>query len=100
MKKSEHNVKPYPEASAFSLYKSRIPWLLFLMISATFTGQIISFFEHSLAAQAALISFIPMLMDTGGNSGNQATITVIRSISVGELQKEDLWQILRKEWKL
>ncbi len=89
--------RSYPETSSFDLFRQRIPWLLFLMISATFTGQIISFFEHSLAAQAALISFIPMLMDTGGNSGNQASVTIIRSLSMKEINQKDLTNVLRKE---
>ncbi len=100
MKKEQEKQKPYPEDSALELFQRRIPWLLFLMISATVTGQIIFFFENSLAAQAALISFIPMIMDTGGNSGNQATITVIRSISMGEIGLRDLSKVVRKEMKV
>ena len=78
----------------------RIPWLLVLMISATFTGQIIAHFENALAAQAALIAFIPMLMDTGGNSGSQASVTVIRSLSLQELRFMDLFRVLWKEFRV
>ena len=69
---SEH---PYLRAKTLEIWKQRIPWLLLLMVSATFTGMIISGFEQALAAQAALIAFIPMLMDTGGNCGSQASVT-------------------------
>ncbi len=89
--------KPYKSTSSFSLYLHRIPWLLILMISATFTGMIISHFEAALAAQVVLTAFIPMLMDTGGNSGSQSSVTVIRAISLGELQFKDLPMVMFKE---
>ena len=79
------------------LFRQRIPWLLLLMISATFTGMIITSFETALAAQVALTAFIPMLMDTGGNSGSQSSVTVIRAISLGELSFKDLPMVVWKE---
>lgn len=89
--------KAYPESGVWETFRKRIPWLLILMISATVTGQIIARFESALAAQAVLISFIPMLMDTGGNSGSQASVTVIRSLSLQELRFGDLFRVLWKE---
>ncbi|MBQ8074748.1 MAG: magnesium transporter [Oscillospiraceae bacterium] len=89
--------KEYLRSNALELYKKRIPWLLLLMVSATFTGMIISRFENALAAQVVLTSFIPMLMDTGGNSGSQASVTVIRSLSLGELEFTDLAAVIWKE---
>ncbi len=89
--------KPYKNTSAFSLYLHRIPWLLILMVSATFTGMIISHFEAALAAQVVLTAFIPMLMDTGGNSGSQSSVTIIRAISLGELEFKDLPKVVLKE---
>ncbi len=89
--------KTYLKSSAWELFKNRIPWLLLLMVSATFTGMIINGFESALAAQAALIAFIPMLMGTGGNSGSQSSVTVIRSLSLGELEFSDLLRVLWKE---
>ena len=78
--------KPYMRTTVWETYKKRIPWLLLLMISATFTGAIISSFEEALSVCAALIAFIPMLMDTGGNAGGQAIVTVIRGLSLGEIE--------------
>lgn len=89
--------KPYLKTGIFETWKSRIPWLLFLMVSATFTGQIITSFEDSLAAYVALTSFIPMLMDTGGNSGSQTSATVIRALSLGDLEFRDLLRVIWKE---
>ncbi len=89
--------KTYLRSSAWELFKNRIPWLLLLMISATFTGMIINSFESALAAQAALIAFIPMLMGTGGNSGSQSSVTVIRALSLGELDLDDLPRVIWKE---
>ena len=79
------------------LFKHRIPWLLLLMVSATFTGLIITKFENALAAQVVLTAFIPMLMDTGGNSGSQSSVTVIRALSLGELDFADLSKVIGKE---
>ncbi len=89
--------KPYLKTGVFETFKKRIPWLLILMISATFTGRIIAGFEAALAAQAVLISFIPMLMDTAGNTGSQSSVTVIRSLSLNELQFKDLFRVAWKE---
>ncbi|MBQ7661733.1 MAG: magnesium transporter [Clostridia bacterium] len=88
---------PYLKTSPFSIYKTRIPWLLLLMISATFTSMIISSFENALAAQVILTMFIPMLMDTGGNCGSQASVTVIRALSLGEVGWKDVLRVLAKE---
>ncbi len=89
--------KTYLRSNAFDLFRHRIPWLLLLMVSATFTGMIITGFESALAAQVALTAFIPMLMDTGGNSGSQSSVTVIRAISLGELEFSDLPRVIGKE---
>ena len=89
--------KPYIRQSVFGLYKSRIPWLLLLMVSATFTGSIISSFEATLATYGALTMFIPMLMDTGGNCGGQASVSVIRGLSLGEIEFRDFFRVVWKE---
>ena len=89
--------RTYLKSSPWALFKSRIPWLLLLMVSATFTGMIITAFEGALAAQVALTAFIPMLMGTGGNSGSQSSVTVIRSLSLDELKFSDLPRVLWKE---
>ncbi len=89
--------KPYLRTGVWETVKSRIPWLLLLMLSATFTGVVISSFEDSLAACSVLIGFIPMLMDTGGNSGNQASVALIRSLSLNEVAFGDLAAVLWKE---
>ena len=89
--------KTYLRSTPFDLFKHRIPWLSLLMISATFTGLIISNFEEKLAALVCLTAFIPMLMDTGGNSGSQSSVTVIRALSLNELEFVDLPKVLWKE---
>ena len=89
--------KPYMRTTVWETYKKRIPWLLLLMISATFTGAIISSFEEALSVCASLIAFIPMLMDTGGNAGGQASVTVIRGLSLGEIEYRDVPGVLWKE---
>ena len=89
--------KPYLKTSVFETFKSRIPWLLLLMVSATFTGQIIAKFEDALGACAILTAYIPMLMDTGGNCGSQASVTVIRGISLDEIEFSDLLRVIWKE---
>ena len=89
--------KTYLRSTAWDLFKHRIPWLMLLMVSATFTGMIITGFESALAAQVVLTAFIPMLMDTGGNSGSQASVTVIRALSLGELEIGDLPRVVWKE---
>ena len=89
--------KTYLHSSPFYLFRHRIFWLMLLMISATFTGMIITGFESALAVQVVLTAFIPMLMDTGGNSGSQSSVTIIRSISLGEIEFRDLPRVIVKE---
>ncbi len=89
--------KTYLKSSIWELFKNRIPWLMLLMLSATFTGLIITSFEDALAAQVALTAFIPMLMGTGGNSGSQSSVTIIRALSLDELRFSDLPRVLWKE---
>ena len=89
--------KTYLRSTAWDLFKSRIPWLMLLMLSATFTGLIITSFEDALAAQVALTAFIPMLMGTGGNSGSQSSVTVIRALSLDELRFGDIGRVIWKE---
>ena len=89
--------KSYLKSTPFDLYKHRIPWLMLLMVSATFTGMIISSFESALALLPALTAFIPMLMDTGGNCGSQSSVTVIRALSLDELEFSDALTVLWKE---
>lgn len=92
--------KPYMKSTVGETYKKRIPWLLLLMVSATFTGAIISSFEEALSVYAALIAFIPMLMDTGGNAGGQASVTIIRGLSLGEIEYRDVPRIIWKELRV
>ena len=92
--------KSYMRAGVFEIWKTRIPWLLRLMLSATFTGQIIASFESKLAAIPVLIAFIPMLMGTGGNSGGQSSVTVIRGLAVGEIENRDVWKVIWKETRV
>ena len=89
--------KPYLKSSTLELFKNRFPWLTILMVSSTFTGLIITSFEDALAKVVALTAFIPMLMGTGGNSGSQSSVTVIRSLSLGELRFKDIGIVLWKE---
>ncbi len=89
--------KPYLKSTPFELFKNRIPWLMLLMVSATFTGLIITAFEDALAIQVALTAFIPMLMGTGGNSGSQSSVTVIRALSLDEMDLSDIWRVIWKE---
>ena len=89
--------KPYMRTSVGETYKKRIPWLLLLMVSATFTGAIIASFEDALSVCAVLTVFIPMLMDTGGNAGGQASVTIIRGLSLGEITYRDVPRVVWKE---
>ncbi len=89
--------KPYLKNTPVDLFKNRFPWLMLLMVSATFTGLIMTAFEDALAAQIALSAFIPMLMGTGGNSGSQSSVTVIRGLSLDELEFRDIGVVLWKE---
>ena len=90
--------KPYMKKGVLETWKKRIPWLLILMISATFTGKIISHYEAALASYVVLTAFIPMLMDTGGNAGSQASVSIIRGLSLNEIDYGDTLKILMKEW--
>ncbi len=90
--------KTYLRSTPLDLFKNRIPWLMLLMVSATFTGLIITAFEGALAAQVALTAFIPMLMGTGGNSGSQSSVTIIRALSLNEVDFSDIGRILWKEF--
>ena len=89
--------KPYMKTGVFETFKKRIPWLLLLMVSATFTGAIISSFEDALSVCAVLVAYIPMLMDTGGNAGSQASVTVIRGLSLNEIEYRDVPKVVFKE---
>lgn len=89
--------KPYFKTGIFETWKKRIPWLMLLMISATFTGSIITSYEDALKSVVILTSFIPMLMDTGGNSGGQASVTVIRGLSLNEIEFSDIFRVIWKE---
>mgnify|MGYP001035106991 CR=1 FL=1 len=89
--------KPYLKTNVFRLALNRVPWLLFLMLSATFTGFVIHNFENQLAAQSVLIAFIPMLMDTGGNSGSQSATLAIRGLALNEIKVSDFFIIMIKE---
>lgn len=92
--------KSYFKTSVWSTFKSRIPWLLLLMISATFTGAIISSFEEKLTVLPALITFIPMLMNTAGNGGSQSSVTVIRALSLGDIEWRDIFRVVWKETRV
>lgn len=92
--------KPYDRTDVVEIWKKRIPWLMFLMLSATITSVILTNFEQRLAAQSALIAFIPMLMGTGGNSGAQSATAVIRSLSLGDIETKDALKVLFKEWRV
>ncbi len=89
--------RPYMKTGVWETWRQRVPWLLFLMISATFTSGIISAYEGALAASVVLTGFIPMLMDTGGNSGGQSSATIIRGLSLGEIRYADVPKVLLKE---
>jgi len=92
--------KPYIKTGVLETWKKRIPWLLLLMISATFTGAIITHFESALATYVVLTSFIPMLMDTGGNAGSQASVSVIRALSLDEVEFKEIFKVLWKEFRV
>ena len=92
--------KPYSRSRPLEIWKNRIPWLMFLMLSATFTSMILTSFETRLSAVAGLVPFIPMLMGTGGNSGAQSATAVIRSLSLGDIEPRDALRVLWKEWRV
>lgn len=89
--------KPYMKTGIFETYKKRIAWLLLLMVSATFTGKIISSFEDSIRACVILTAYIPMLTGTGGNAGGQTSATIVRGLSLSEIQFRDIFKIIWKE---
>ncbi len=92
--------KSYMRTGVFETWKKRIPWLLLLMVSATFTGAIITHFEEALATYVVLTAFIPMLMDTGGNAGSQASVSIIRALSLDEIEYKDVFKVLWKEFRV
>ena len=92
--------KPYLKMSVFETWKKRFPWLLLLMVSATFTGKIITHFEDALQSYVVLPAFIPMLMDTGGNCGGQSSVTIIRGLSLGDITFRDTFRVIWKEFRV
>jgi len=92
--------KPYSRTGIVEIWKNRIPWLMFLMLSATFTSMILTSFEDMLAVQAGLVAFIPMLMGTGGNSGAQASTAVIRALSLGDIEPRDALSVVWRELRV
>ncbi|MCI9097294.1 MAG: magnesium transporter [Lachnospiraceae bacterium] len=92
--------KPYMKTSVIETWKKRMPWLLLLMISAAFTGSILTTFEDALMAYGVLIAYIPMLMDTGGNAGGQASVTIIRGLSLNEIEFGDALRVVWKEMRV
>ncbi len=95
-----HSDKPYIRLTTFEIWKSRIPWLMLLMLSSAFTQMIITHFEDALSTCIALTGFIPMLMGTGGNSGSQASVTIIRGLSLKEIEFSDVFRVLWKEFRV
>lgn len=92
--------KPYMKTGIFETYRTRMPWLLLLMISATFTGAIITKYEDALSSFVILTAYIPMLMDTGGNSGSQASVSIIRALSLGDVEFRLLPKVIWKEFRV
>ena len=92
--------KSYMETSTVETWKKRIPWLLLLMVSSAFAGGIITHYESALGAYVILTAFIPMLMGSGGNAGGQSSVTIIRGISLGEIDFKDLFKVIFKEFKV
>lgn len=92
--------KPYLRTGVIEIFKQRIPWLLLMMLSATFTGSIINHYETAFLTYGILTSFIPMLMGTGGNSGSQSSVTIIRSLSLGDISFRDIFRVLFKELRV
>ena len=92
--------KPYLKTSVFEIWRKRIPWLLLLMVSATFTGAILRNFESALSSMLVLTAFIPMIMDTGGNAGGQASATIIRGLALGDIEMRDILRVIFKEMRV
>ena len=92
--------KPYLKTGVLETWRSRIIWLMLLMVSATFTSRILTHFEDALASLPILVAFVPQLMDTGGNAGGQASVSVIRAMSLGDIQMKDFMRVLWKEFRV
>ena len=92
--------KSYDKTSVRETFKARIPWLLLLMVSATFTGKIIQGFENQLSSLTILTAFIPMLMDTGGNAGGQSSVSIIRALSLNDIEFKDIFKVVFKEFRI
>lgn len=92
--------KPYLKTGVLETWKKRIPWLLLLMVSATFTSAIVRHYELAIGTYAVLSAFFPMLMDTGGNAGGQASVTIVRGLSLGEIEMRDVLRVLWKELRV
>ena len=92
--------KPYMKTGVWETWKKRIPWLLLLMLTATFTSTIITHYESAIGTYAILTAFLPMLMNTGGNAGGQSSVTVIRGLSLGEIEMRDVLRVLLKEFSV
>ena len=92
--------KPYMKTGVFGIYRKRVPWLLVLMLSATFTSTIISSFDDVLSKLIILSSFIPMITGSGGNAGSQASVSVIRALSLGEIEFKSMFKVLWKEMRV
>jgi magnesium transporter len=89
--------KPYMKTGVFETWKKRVPWLLLLMLTATFTGIIMTKYEAAIGTYVILTAFVPMLMNTGGNAGSQSSVTIIRGLSLGEIEMRDIFRVLGKE---
>ena len=92
--------KPYMKTGVWETWKKRVPWLLLLMLTATFTSTIITHYEAAIGTYAILTAFVPMLMNTGGNAGGQSSVTVIRGLSLGEIEMRDVLRVLLKEFSV
>ena len=92
--------KPYMRMGIFEIAKKRMPWLLLLMISATLTGSVLTKFENALLAYSVLLAYIPMLMGTGGNAGGQTSVTIIRGLSLNEIEFQDSFKVIWKEIRI
>ncbi len=92
--------KPYFRIGVLETWKNRIPWLMLLMVSATFTSKVLTHFENALNSLPILMAFVPQLMDTGGNAGSQASVTVIRGLSLGDIRMRDTLRVLWKELRV
>lgn len=92
--------KPYLKTSVFRLAFNRIPWLIILMLSSMITGAILSYYEEAFAAVPLLVTFMPMLMGTGGNSGSQSSTMIIRGMSIGEVEPSDIFKVMWKELRV